>query len=121
MFVAALGVAVAPVPAQDKWAAPADAKKLKPGKDVKAAAGAAKKSYETNCQICHGAKGLGDGPGAAALNPKPASLKDKAIQGQTDGELFWKLSEGRGVMPPWKQLPEAERWSLVRYVRSLGK
>jgi mono/diheme cytochrome c family protein len=117
----ALGLAGAPALAQEKWAAPAEAKTLKPAKGLKPSAAAGRKAYETNCQICHGPKGFGDGPGAAALNPKPASFKDKAVQAQTDGELFWKISEGRGVMAPWKHLSEAERWSLVQYVRSLGK
>jgi hypothetical protein len=56
----------------------------------------------------------------AALNPKPKNLAGKAVQVQTDGELFWKISEGRGAMPTWKSLPEKDRWSLVRYIGSLA-
>jgi hypothetical protein len=41
------------------------------------------------------------------------------VQGQTDGELFWKISNGRGAMPPWKHLPEMERWRIVNYIRYL--
>jgi len=41
---------------------------------------------------------------------------------ETDGSLFWKMSEGRGPMPSWKdQLTETERWQLVIYIRKLGK
>jgi mono/diheme cytochrome c family protein len=29
------------------------------------------------------------------------------------------MSNGRGAMPPWKHLPEDQRWSLVNYIRSL--
>ena len=37
-----------------------------------------------------------DGPAGAALNPKPKDLAGKVVQAQTDGELFWKISTGRG-------------------------
>src|SRR5690349_20504383 len=30
--------------------------------------------YERSCASCHGARGLGDGPSAAALNPKPPAV-----------------------------------------------
>jgi mono/diheme cytochrome c family protein len=41
---------------------------------------------------------------------------------ETDGALFWKMSEGRGVMPAWKDiLSETERWQLVNYLRKLYK
>ncbi len=32
----------------------------------------------------------------------------------------WKINKGRGMMPPWEQLPENERWGLVHYIRSLA-
>jgi mono/diheme cytochrome c family protein len=109
------GVAV--VSAQGPWVAPAEAKALKnPVKGV----GNAKKSVETNCVSCHGASGKGDGPAAAALPPpKPANWTSAAVQKETDGEIFWKMSNGRGAMPPWKHLPEQERWEIVNYIRTL--
>ena len=105
--------------AQD-WRAPDSAKSLK--NPVVKAAGIkdGKPSFDANCALCHGRGGRGDGPAAASLNPKPKNLADKGIQGQSDGELFWKISEGRGVMPSWKHLPENQRWSLVQYIRSLA-
>jgi len=69
---------------------------------------------------CHGAKGKGDGPAAVALNPKPADWTSPAVQAESDGEIFWKISTGRGAMPSWSFLPETDRWALVRYIRSLG-
>ena len=109
------GVAV--VSAQGPWVAPADAKAMKnPVKGV----GNAKKSIETNCVSCHGPSGKGDGPAAAALPaPKPANWTSAGVQKQTDGEIFWKMSNGRGAMPPWKHLPEQERWEIVNYIRTL--
>ena len=61
-----------------------------------------------------------DPPAAAALPPpKPANWTSEAVQKEADGELFWKISNGRGAMPPWKHLPEKDRWELVNYIRSL--
>jgi mono/diheme cytochrome c family protein len=83
--------------------------------------GAAWAQAQVNCVSCHGASGKGDGAAAVALNPKPADWTSARVQGETDGELFWKISNGRGAMPPWKHLPENERWSLIQYIRSLKK
>jgi len=103
--------------AQGPWVAPPEAKSLKnPVKGV----GDAKKLVETNCVTCHGASGHGDGPAAAALPPpKPANWTSDAVQKQSDGEIFWKITNGRGAMPPWKHLPEKERWEIVNYIRTL--
>lgn len=114
-LVVAAGAAV--VLAQGPWVAPPEAKALKnPVKGI----GNAKKNVETNCVSCHGPGGKGDGPAAAALPPpKPANWTSAAVQKESDGEIFWKMSNGRGAMPPWKHLPEQERWELVNYIRTL--
>jgi len=113
------GAAVTAAWAQGEWKAPADAKATKnPVKGV----GNAKKNIETNCVTCHGASGKGDGPAAAALPPpKPADWTSARIASETDGELFWKISNGRVAMPPWKHLPEKDRWEIINYIRTLQK
>ena len=103
---------VAPATEKEKKSPlPADAKTVEQGEKV----------AKINCVSCHGAKGKGDGVAAAALNPKPADWTSSRVQDETDGELFWRISNGRGPMPPWKNLPENERWALIRYIRSLKK
>jgi mono/diheme cytochrome c family protein len=111
------GTALATAWAQGEWKAPADAKGMKnPVKGV----GNAKKSVETNCASCHGPGGKGDGPAAQALPPpKPADWTSERVQAMADGEIFWKISNGRGAMPPWKHLAEKERWEIVNYIRTL--
>ena len=104
--------------AQGEWKAPAEAKATKnPVKGI----GNAKKTVEQNCVPCHGAGGKGDGVAAAALPTKPADWTSDTIQKESDGDLFWKISNGRGPMPPWKHLPEKDRWELVNYIHSLKK
>jgi mono/diheme cytochrome c family protein len=119
VFVAGVVGAVWAQAAPGPWVAPADAKNVKnPVQGV----GGGKKSAETNCATCHGPAGKGDGAAAAALPPpKPADWTSPKVQQQTDGEIFWKISNGRGAMPPWKHLPDKERWELVNYIRTLKK
>ena len=104
--------------AQGPWEAPA-AEKGKKRQGGNAAYG--KKLADVNCVSCHGPGGKGDGPAAAALTPKPADWTSQKVQTEPEGSLFWKISNGRGPMPPWKHLPDKDRWDLVAYVKSLGK
>ena len=117
-MVLVLGFAA--VAAAAEWKAPASAKAMKNPVEKIAGLKAGKSLFDTECAMCHGKTGKGDGPAGAALNPKPENLAGKEVQRQMDGELFWKISEGRGAMPPWKSLSEKDRWSLVRYIRSLA-
>ena len=115
--LALAGVAYAQAP----WEAPAaDKAKKNPLPNDEKIVDQGQKIAQVNCVTCHGAKGKGDGVAAAALSPKPADWTSKKIQTESDGELFWKISNGRGAMPSWKHLPENDRWALVRYIHSLG-
>jgi len=40
----------------------------------------ARTTFESVCSVCHGMRGLGDGPGSATLDPKPRNLSDPAWQ-----------------------------------------
>jgi mono/diheme cytochrome c family protein len=109
--------------AHDKdWPVPADAAKVKnpiaPTPDNLAAA---KAIYMDKCANCHGEKGAGDGPEADMYTPAPASFTDVHMMSEmTDGEIFWKMTEGRKPMPSFKkQLTDEQRWQLVNYVRTL--
>ena len=78
--------------------------------------------YSTYCTPCHGEKGKGDGAAASALNPKPADHTSAAMLAESDGSLFYKISEGRTPMPQYKTtFTEKQRWELVTYIRTLNK
>jgi mono/diheme cytochrome c family protein len=82
-----------------------------------------KSLYTTHCKSCHGTKGLGDGNKAAQLKTEPGDFTTAEFHGQTDGELFYKTTEGRDDMPNFKKkIPDAEeRWSIVHYMRTFKK
>jgi mono/diheme cytochrome c family protein len=107
----------------EEWKAPPRAqKKPNPVPSDADSIAAGKKIYAGNCLACHGAGGKGDGPAAAALNPKPHDLSDPKIAAQSDGELFWKVTEGRKPMPAYeKLLSDTQRWQVINYLRDLEK
>jgi mono/diheme cytochrome c family protein len=75
--------------------------------------------YESNCAVCHGPQGRGDGPGAAGLNPRPPDLRGAAAA-WSDGQIAAQIQNGRGAMPPFRTaLDEQGLWSIVHYVRRL--
>jgi mono/diheme cytochrome c family protein len=78
--------------------------------------------YAARCALCHGPDGRGDGPGAAALNPKPRNYHDKAYMAtRTDAELLEVIRNGKGAMPRWSGiLSEAEMQAVLKHVRGLG-
>ena len=77
--------------------------------------------FSRRCAVCHGEAAIGNGPGGRALMPKPTDLTASFTQQQSDGALFWKITEGRGSMPAWKAiLDEDERWNLVNYIKTLA-
>lgn len=106
---------------QTPWKAPAsaDAKKNPLTSDA-ATIAAGKALYVTQCQSCHGKKGKGDGPSAAPLGVAAGNFTTAATQGQSDGALQWKITEGRKPMPSFKKkLNETQVWQTVVYMRTL--
>jgi len=91
----------------------ADAETIKIGKEM----------WTKHCVSCHGKTGAGDGTKAAKLETPMEDISTSAVQGQSDGELYYKIAEGRDEMPSFKKkIPEAEDlWSVVNYIRTLKK
>lgn len=76
-----------------------------------------KHSYQLDCVRCHGKEGKGDGVKSKKLNQRIMELGSKAIQKQSDGELFWKISEARRPMP-LTDITNDQRWDIVNYIRT---
>ncbi len=81
------------------------------------------KVFAARCALCHGSDGHGNGPGSAALNPKPRNFHDKAYMStRTDAQLLEVIHNGKGAMPKWGGiLSEAEINAVLKHVRSLGE
>ena len=106
---------------QEEWKAPARAARKKNPIAVDAKSLASGKAvFAAQCMSCHGPAGHGDGPAAKDLNPKPRNLSDPKIQEQSDGSIFWKITEGKKPMPTFEKLiSEDDRWNVINYVRTL--
>lgn len=77
--------------------------------------------YATNCAICHGEIGEGDGPAASGLVMAPSDLHEGHVQGLSDGALFYIISHGKPEtpMPAWENiLEENDRWHVVNFLRT---
>jgi len=84
--------------------------------------------YGRNCASCHGARGEGDGPLSASLQPKPAKHADgQYMNALTDAYLFKVISEGgtavgkSSMMAPWgASMSDEEIQSVVVFIRTLA-
>ena len=118
---AGLGAALFADDLKEPWVAPKyAAKKQNPIPANKDSIEAGRALFNQICFICHGQSGKGDGPGASTCLPqKPADLTNPKVWEQTDGTLFWKVSNGRGAMPKFEAIltPE-QRWNAINFIRS---
>ena len=72
------------------------------------------KLFARECAACHGDHGEGSG--------KAPALKRSAVSAAPPGALFWILENGalHQGMPSFAHLPDAQRWQIITYLRSLG-
>jgi cytochrome c553 len=94
--------------ASDWVAPPREARKANPLPDDADTIAKGKAVFMSQCISCHGETGVGNGPAAKDLAKHPGDLTSDAIQAQTDGSIFWKISTGRAPI----DAPEALRASL---------
>ncbi len=67
--------------------------------------------------------GRGDGHDASLYDPKPTDFTNaQQMSGVTDGELYYKLTEGRRPMPSFKKrLTDEQRWRMILLMRTFSK
>ena len=90
----------------------------------------AKSYFKMKCVVCHGTAGAGDGPGAAALDPKPAAFGDDKWQTSVTDEHIAKIIVEGGAavgkspaMPPNPDLKgkDVQVQALVKLIRGWKK
>jgi mono/diheme cytochrome c family protein len=85
--------------------------------------------YDVFCSPCHGLAGNGDGLVAKRADrlqegtwTPPSSLHTDLVRSRPDGQLFNTVSNGVRTMPAYgSQIPVADRWAIVAYVRALQR
>lgn len=85
--------------------------------------------YALHCLQCHGERGLGDGPAAIYLYPKPRDFTRGLFKIRTtpsgslptDQDLYDTIGRGMpgSAMPGFSQLTSQDRWALVSYLKTL--
>lgn len=102
-----------------EWEVPADQKtvanpleynlsNVKKGKDL----------YYQNCKSCHGDPGKNN---VLPLVPPPVDITSDQMQKNTEGEIFYKITTGRGGMPQFKAtISEDDRWRIANYIMNFN-
>ncbi len=111
---------------KQQWQAPAEAaSSANPVKGRADAAQIGRELYLQRCADCHGREGKGNGYLSAQLKRDgktvtPTNLTSQMVQANTDGELFWKITNGRSPMPANRvRFDDEQRWYIVTYLRTL--
>jgi mono/diheme cytochrome c family protein len=111
---------------KQQWQAPAEAASLtNPVKDRANAAQIGRELYLQRCSDCHGREGKGNGYMSALLKRDgkritPTNLASQMVQANTDGELFWKITNGKSPMPASRvRFDDEQRWYIVTFLRTL--
>lgn len=78
--------------------------------------------FEIKCAMCHGASGNGKGVVANYWLgfPPTADLMAATIKDAPDGQIYWTMTNGKGLMGSYKGIITVQdRWAIVAYIRAL--
>src|SRR5262249_21589032 len=79
--------------------------------------------YEKSCASCHGALGMGDGPAAASLNPKPPAIGSAAEMHDRSPALLYRIVSvgiaGTPMVGFAGTLTAEQRWNVISYLTAL--
>jgi mono/diheme cytochrome c family protein len=110
---------------KQQWAAPPEALALQnPLKPTPDQVAKGREWYSQKCVDCHGKNGQGNGWMGANLKRDgqpltPTNLASQVVQANTDGELFWKITNGRSPMPAHRiRFDDDQRWQMVLFLRT---
>lgn len=85
-----------------------------------------KQVYDTRCAMCHGPGGQGDGPAAAALEPKPRDLSSADyMSGLTNDYLHKVIAKGGAAVGKSAAMPahsgmlsDDDIWNVIAHIRT---
>ena len=103
----------------DMWMAPEkEAHLLNPVPADPDSVARGEKIFLQNCSSCHGENAEGLDAQVIGLEKSPPNVKER-INMHPDGDFFWKIQEGRGDMPSFKDdLTDEQIWEVINYIRS---
>ena len=79
-----------------------------------------KRLFENYCMICHGEKGMGDGPVPEHNGPKPPAYSSDQLKNLPEGKMFHTTEFGKNMMGSHaSQLTASQRWKIIMYVQTL--
>lgn len=80
-----------------------------------------KERYQINCTPCHGTSGNGQGVVSKYWAiPPTANLVDGRVAQLPEGQIFWTITHGKGLMGSYKgTISVKDRWAIVAYMRAL--
>ncbi len=110
---------VAPLVMGQDWLVPAEeAAKTNPSAYTLENIKSGKATYTLNCKSCHGDVGKNN---PLALVPLPVDIASERMQANSEGGLYFKISNGKGLMPPFQStLSEKDRWNLVNFIMNFN-
>jgi mono/diheme cytochrome c family protein len=107
---------------QDYWKVPEEYQNMEnPYADTKDDEKIGRAIYSKHCKLCHGSKGLGDGPGSELLETPVANFTLPTFKNQSDGSVYYKIYTGRINMPGFEKIitEDEDMWMVVKYIKSL--
>lgn len=77
-----------------------------------------KELFLKNCKSCHGDPGKNN---VLPLVPPPVDITSEKMQKNTEGEMFYKITHGRGAMPQFNAtISDDDRWRIVNYIQNFN-
>ncbi|MEM1441080.1 MAG: cytochrome c [Verrucomicrobiota bacterium] len=80
-----------------------------------------KQKYQITCTPCHGQSGNGVGVVSKYWAiPPSANLIDARVSAMPEGQIYWTITHGKGLMGPYNGvLSVRDRWAVTAYVKAL--
>lgn len=80
-----------------------------------------KQRYQITCTPCHGTSGNGAGVVSKYWAiPPTANLLDPRVKDMPEGQIFWTITHGKGLMEPYNGVTSVmDRWAITAYLRGL--